>query len=204
MSMGFFDEGGTTIGNNLKKLNLRSSLDYDRSSKLQFKKDIMFTRYDQDNTYDVEDYEYKDWKSLRAVAYRKMPNISVFDRDTSNISYGEYFTPVGTLQGSPRDTYNPVAFAKLGSQKRYKDNARALFNIRYLITPRLILNSTVTLDIFDNKISKLLLYKAIGYYYSSDISNRASNEFSKKASIYTINQLIYRQTTGDDHDLVFM
>jgi TonB-linked SusC/RagA family outer membrane protein len=204
MSMGFFDEGGTTIGNNLKKLNLRSSLDYDLSSKLQFKSDIMFTRYDQDNTYDFEDFEYGTWKSLRSVAYRKMPNMSVFDRDTSNISYGEYFTPTSTLQGSARDVYNPVAFAKLGSQKRFKDNARALFSIRYLITQRLILNSTVTLDIFDNKISKFLPYKAIGWLYSSDITNRASNEFSKKASIYTINQLIYRPNTGDDHDLVFM
>ena len=41
----------------LAKLNLRSSLDYDLSRKLQFKTDIMFTRYDQNNTYDVEDGE---------------------------------------------------------------------------------------------------------------------------------------------------
>jgi TonB-linked SusC/RagA family outer membrane protein len=204
MSMGLVNEGGTTIGNNLKKLNLRSSLDYDLSSKLQFRSDIMFTRYNQDNTYDVEDYEYGGYKSLRSVAYRKMPNLSVYDRDTNNVISGEYFTPVSTLQGTARDVYNPVAFAKLGSQKRYKDNARALFSIKYNILPRLILNSTITLDIFDNKISKFLPYKAIGYYYSSDISNHAVNEFSKKASIYTINQLIFRPNVGDDHDLVLM
>jgi len=204
MSMGFYNEGGTTIGNNLKKLNLRSSLDYDLSSKLQFKSDIMFTRYDQDNTYDFEDYEYGSYKTLRAVAYRKMPNLSVYDRDTNNISYGEYFTPESTIQGTARDMYNPVAFAKLGMQKRYKDNARALFSIKYNILPRLILNSTVTLDIFDNKISKFLPYKAIGYYYSSDITNHGVNEFSKKASIYTINQLIFRPNVGENHDLVFM
>ncbi|HDR67808.1 MAG TPA: SusC/RagA family TonB-linked outer membrane protein, partial [Bacteroidaceae bacterium] len=204
MSMGFFDEEGTTIGNNLKKLNLRSSLDYDLSRKLQFKTDIMFTRYDQDNTYDVEDYEFGSWKSLRSVAYRKMPNLSIYDRDTSNIHYGEYFTPLTTLQGSARDAYNPVAFANLGSQKRFKDNARALFSVRYFITPRLIFNSTVTLDIFDNKISKFLPYKAIGYYYSSDITNHAVNEFSKKSSIYTFNQLIYRPEIGRNHELVFL
>jgi len=204
MSMGFFDEGGTTIGNNLKKLNLRSSLDYDLSTKLQFKSDIMFTRYDQDNTYDVEDSEFGGYKSLRAVAYRKMPNLSVFDRDTLGIHYGEYFTPISTLQGSARDFYNPVAFAKLGSQHRYRDNARALFSVRYLITPELILNSTVTLDIFDNKITKFLPYKALGYQLNSNITNRAVNEFSKKSSIYTINQMIYRPTLGPMHDLVFM
>ncbi|MGC9341398.1 MAG: SusC/RagA family TonB-linked outer membrane protein [Bacteroidales bacterium] len=204
ISMGLSDEGGTTIGNDLKKLNLRSSLDYDISRKLQFKSDIMFTRYDQNNTYDVEDPEFGSWKSLRSVAYRKMPNLSIYDRDTSNISYGEYFTPAYTLQGSARDYYNPVAFANLGTQKRYRDNARALFSVKYNILPRLIFNSTVTLDIFDNKISKFLPYKALGYDYSSDISNKAVNEFSKKSSIYTINQLIFRPNVGDNHDLVFM
>lgn len=204
MSLGFFDEEGTTIGNELKKLNLRSSLDYDLSRKLQFKTDIMFTRYDQDNTYDFQDYEFGSWKSLRSVAYRKMPNLSIYDRDTSNVHYGEYFTPLNTLQGDARNVYNPVAFANLGEQKRYKDNARALFSVRYYVTPQLIFNSTVTLDIFDNKIDKFLPHKALGYYYSSDISNHAVNEFSKKSSIFTFNQLIYRPQLGNNHELVVM
>ncbi|MFH0756005.1 MAG: SusC/RagA family TonB-linked outer membrane protein [Bacteroidota bacterium] len=204
LSAGFVNEGGTTVGNDLNKINLRSSLDYDLSSKLQFKTDIMFTRYDQNNTYDVEDGEFKDWKSLRSVAYRKMPNLSIYDRDTANQHYGEYFTPYSTLQGNSRDTYNPVAFANLGKQHRYKDNARALFTARYYITPKLIFNSTVTLDIFDNIIEKFLPYKAIGDNYSSDISNKAVNEFSKKSSIFTFNQLIYRPEVGANHDLVFM
>ncbi len=204
MSMGFSDEDGTTIGNNLKKLNLRSSLDYDLSTKLQFKSDIMFTRYDQDNTYDVEDSEFGGWKAIRAVAYRKMPNLSVYDRDTLGNHFGEYFTPVSTLQGSARDIYNPVAFANLGSQKRFRDNARALFTVRYNITPRLIYNATVTLDIFDSKTSKFLPYKALGYQVSSDVSNRSVNEFSKKNSIYTINQVLFRPQMSEQHDLMLM
>ena len=204
MSMGYFNEGGTTIGNNLAKLNLRSSLDYDLSSKLQFKSDIMFTRYNQDNTYDVEDSEYGGWKSLRAVAYRKMPNLSVYDLDTLGNSSGEYFTPLNTLQGTARDYYNPVAFANLATQNRFKDNARALFTAKWSITPKLTWNGTVTLDLFDQKISKFLPYKAIGYEYTNDITNRAVNEFSKKSSIFTINQLIFRPDFGPDHDVLFM
>lgn len=203
MSVGFFDETGTTINNGLKKLNLRSSLDYDLSTKLQFKSDIMFTRYDQYNTYDAEDGEFNN-KLLRSIAYRKMPNLSVMDRDTMNISYGDYFTPQNTLQGTARDVYNPVAFARLGQNKQLKDNARALFTIKYDIKPNLIFNSTVTLDIFDSKREKFLPFKAVGYDYNNDITNRASNEYSKKSSIYTINQLIYNPQLGKDHDLTFM
>ncbi|MFA9388982.1 MAG: SusC/RagA family TonB-linked outer membrane protein [Prolixibacteraceae bacterium] len=200
MSAGFTDEGGTTVGNNLKKLNLRSSLDYDLSTKLQFRTDIMYTRYDQDMTYDVQDNEFKYEKSLRSVAYRRMPNLSVFDRDTNDVSHGEYFTPANTMQGTARNLYNPVAFANLGEQNRLKDNARALFSLKYTIIPELIFNSTVTLDIFDEKTSKFLPYKAIGYNYTDDISNKATNEFNKKSSIYTINQLIFHPNWGDDHD----
>jgi TonB-linked SusC/RagA family outer membrane protein len=204
MSMGYFDQGGTTIGNNLEKLTLRSSLDYDLSSKIQFKSDIMFTRYDQNNTYDVEDSEYGGWKSLRAVAYRKMPNLSVWDLDTLGNNTGAYFTPYSTLQGNARDYYNPVAFANLGKQQRYKDNARALFTAKWAITPQLVWNGTVTLDLFDQKIEKFLPYKAIGYDITNDITNRSINEFSKKSSIFTINQLVYRPDFGPDHDVFFM
>jgi len=202
MSVGFFDDQGTTINNGLKKLNLRSSLDYDLSSKLQFKSDIMFTRYDQNNTYDVEAYDNNHL--LRSIAYRKMPNLSVMDRDTSNVSHGAYFTPLSTLQGLASDVYNPVAFANLGVNRQLRDNARALFTIKWDILKNLILNSTVTLDIFDNKRSKFLPYKAIGYDYGSNVTNQASDEFTKKSSIYTFNQFIYSPKLGEKHDLAIL
>ncbi|MGE5394366.1 MAG: TonB-dependent receptor plug domain-containing protein, partial [Candidatus Saccharibacteria bacterium] len=199
MSVGFFDEKGTTINNELKKLNLRSSLDYDLSSKLQFKSDIMFTRYDQNNTYDAEDWDYNN-NLVRQQAYRRMPNLSVMFRDTTNTSYGDYFTPESTIQGNAGiSNYNPVAFANLGQNHQLKDNARALFTVKYNIKENLIYNSTVTLDIFDSNREKFLPYKAIGWDLNSDLSNKASNEYSKKSSIYTINQLIYNPKLGEDH-----
>jgi len=204
MSVGFFDDQGTTINNGLKKLNLRSSLDYDLSTKLQFKSDIMFTRYDQNNTYDVENTDYDNNHLLRAMAYRRMPNLSVMDRDTSNVSHGAYFTPTSTLQGLASEFYNPVAFATLGVNRQLKDNARALFTIKWDIAKNLILNSTVTLDIFDIKRSRFLPYKAIGYDYSSNVTNKASDEFTKKSSIYTFNQFIYSPKLGENHDLAIL
>jgi len=205
MSLGYFDEGGTTFGNGLKKLNLRSSLDYDLSSKLQFKSDIMFTRYDQNNTYDAEDGDFKG-NLVRSVAYRRMPNLSIYDRDTlNNYTPGDYFTPVSTLQGNAgTGNYNPVAFVNLGVNHQLKDNARALFTTRYAIMPNLVWNATVTLDIFDTKRERFLPYEAIGYNYNDGISNRASNEYTKKSTIYTINQFIYTpKMKNENHELAF-
>ncbi|MFC0878486.1 SusC/RagA family TonB-linked outer membrane protein [Saccharicrinis sp. FJH2] len=203
MSVGHSNETGTTINNGLKKLTLRSSLDYDLSSKLTFKTDILYTRYDQYNTYDAEDPEFGS-KLIRSIAYRKMPNMSVYDRDENNEHVGDYFTPAETLQGNARDMYNPVALANLGVNEQLKNNARALFTLRYRIQNNLILNSTITLDIFDNKRHRFLPYDAVGYIYDSEITNLASDEFSKKSTIYTYNQLIYTPVLGEDHSLTVM
>jgi len=200
LSAGYNDEEGTTIGTGLKKLSLRTALDYDISDKLRFKTDVLFTRYDQDATYDVEDWDYRD-KRIRSVAYKKMPNMSVYERDTSNNELSDFFTPANTLQGNSKDMYNPVAFAELASHKRYQDNTRTLFNLRYSITDRLVLDGTITLDLFDRKNKKFLPYKAIGYNYNDDITNQAIEDYHKKTSIYTQERIIYTPKLGARHDL---
>ena len=199
MSVGFSDEIGTTIGNNLKKLNLRSSLDYTLSSQLQFKTDIMYTRYDQESNWDGD-----PMGNVRSKAYIKMPNMSVFERDSTGKPLGEYFTPESTIQGKASDNYNPVAVTRLGKNDSQRDNARALFTIRYKIKPNLILNSTITLDIFDTKSEKFLPWKAIGGPYNDDKTNQAVNDFSKKSSTYTFNQLIFNPKLEEGHDLSLM
>lgn len=199
ISVGYFDEEGTVTGNRSRKLNLRSSLDYDLSTKLQFKSDIMYTHYDDDATYDREDWEFADNKQIRSIAYRKMPNLTVYERDTNNVPTSQFFTDP-TLQGSSTEVYNPVAFAELGTNNTIKDNARALFNIRYLILPGLTFNSTITLDIFDSKQSKFLPAEAIGNYTSS-FTNKAVNIIKKKSSVFTKNQLVYNPKIGTNNYL---
>ncbi len=204
LSVGYFDEEGTVIGNRLKKLNLRSSLDYDLSTKLQFRSDIMYTRYDEDATYDRDDWAefFPNNKKIRAIAYRKMPNLTIYERDTNNIPTNQYFNGA-TLQGSSTDVYNPVAFANLGVNNKIKDNARALFSIKYNLLPVLIINATVTLDIFDSKQSKFLPAEAIGLY-NSYLTNRAVNAFNKKSSVFSKTQIIYNPKLNDNHDLGFI
>lgn len=203
MSMSYFDQSGTTKGTGLEKLNISTSLDYDLSTKLRIKTDILFTRYNQDLTYDAEDWNYRN-NRVRSTAYRKMPNMSVYELDTLGNVLGEYFTPIQTIQGTADEMYNPVAFATLGTHKKLKDNARAALTIRYNILPGLIYDGTITLDIFDEKRSKFLPFKALGYEYSSNNTNRAFEEYNKKSGVNTLNKLIYTPDFGETHDLVLL
>ncbi|MFA6404110.1 MAG: SusC/RagA family TonB-linked outer membrane protein [Salinivirgaceae bacterium] len=204
VSVGYLDEGGTTVGTGLKKINLSTAFDYNISTKLKFNTDIMYTRYDQDNNYDYEDNYYTNEKSLRTMAYRKSPNQSVYERDSNNVVYPNYFTPSTTLQGSAQEIPNPVAFANLAGAKRYKDNVRAGFTLNYVATDKIILNTILTLDVFDTKMEKFLPYKAIGANYYSESTNKAVNEFTNKTSLYSMTKIIYKPIQSALHDLVFL
>ncbi len=194
LSVGYQDDHGTSIGTREKKLNIASSFDYKISSKLRFNSDILYTRRNQDSNYD---------ENLRSIAYRKMPNLSVYVRDTSNIPYEEYFTPRISLQGTAASVYNPVAYAELAKHKRFQDNLRAGFNLDYRLTDKIRMNATITLDVFDNKIEKFLPFKAIGFNFSDNITRKSTNEFTNKSTIYGVTKIIYSPLTGK-HDLKFL
>lgn len=204
ISAGYLSQQGTIINTKLDKINLRTALDYDLSNKIRLKTDIIYTRYDQDATYDWENWDYKHTdvdKTVRTIAYKKMPNMSVYERDTANNILGNYFTPDYTIQGNAKDMYNPVAFANLGQQNRTQDNTRALFNIKYEIIKNLVFESSITMDFFDQKRKKFLPFKAIGFSIDDNTSNQANEEFYKKNNIQTINQLYYSTNINGRHDI---
>ena len=196
MSLGYQDEKGTTIGTGLKKINVSTSLDYDLSSKLRLKTDIMFTRYDRDAPYNVGN------KNVRSVAHIKMPNMSIYEMDEDGKQLDSYFTPVETMQGSGMSVFNPMAVAKLGSNKTLQDNTRAAFSIRYNILPSLIYDGTITLDISDAKTSSFLPWEALGYEFLSTSTNKARESYTKNSSVTTKNQLLYTPKLGTDHELI--
>jgi TonB-dependent SusC/RagA subfamily outer membrane receptor len=200
ISAGYMSQEGTIINTKLDKINLRTALDYDLSNKIRLKTDIIYTRYDQDATYDWDNWDYKHAgvdKTVRTIAYKKMPNMSVYERDTANNILGNYFTPAYTIQGNAKDMYNPVAFANLGQHNRTQDNSRASFDIKYQVTQNIVFESTITMDFFDQKRKKFLPFKAIGFSYDDDISNQANEEFLNKNNLQTINQLYYTTTLKD-------
>ncbi len=209
ITAGYLSQEGTMINTKLDKINLATALDYDLSDKIRLKTDVMYTKYDQDATYDWDSWSYKHTnpdgtevdKTIRTVAYKKMPNMSVYERDTSNNILGNYFTPPNTIQGNPKEMYNPVAFANLGEHNRTQDNTRAAFTIKYQIIKNLAFESTITMDFFDQKRKKFLPYKAIGYNYDDDITNQSNEDFLKTNNLQTINQLFYSTNIKGRHEI---
>lgn len=195
LSIGYNDEEGTTLGNDLKRLTLRNSLDYNLSSKLRFSSDILYTHYDQNSNF---------WDNVREIAYQKMPNMSIYERDTLNNVSDIYFTPPSTIQGNSDWMYNPVAFATLGNLSRIRNNTRASVNLRYNPVMNLELSTNVTLDIFDEKMERFLPFKALGFEYDSHLTNQSGNAFNKRNSIFTFSRAVYRPVENDIHSLIII
>lgn len=202
MSLGYQDEIGTTIGTGLKKINISTSLDYDLSTKLRLKTDVMFTRYDRDASYDLDGLPWTN--DVRDKAYIKMPNMSVYERDSLGNKLDSYFTPIETIQGTGVSMFNPVAMVNLASNKTLQDNTRAAFTVRYNIAPSLVYDGTITLDISDAKTASFLPFEALGYSYASTSTNRSRESYSKSATVTTKNQLVYSPKIGFNHELTIL
>ena len=202
MSLGYIDEKGTSIETGLKKINISTSLDYDLSSKLMLQTDIMFTRYEQDANIG----------NIRDVAYRKMPNMSVYERDTTGNVLDSYFTPVETIQGPgvfkisnwEDGMYNPVAMARLAFNKTFSDNTRAGFLLKYYIMTNLVYSGSVTFDIFDRKTFSFLPYEALGYFYNSGETNRSTETYNKTVNLTTNNKVVYTPKLEGGHEVTFL
>ncbi len=77
-SMGYLDQGGTTIGTNYQRITSRFNLDIHVSRKLLFSGDLSYTYSDNDLSYKENEDNYKDdARNLRQVAYIRTPKVSI-------------------------------------------------------------------------------------------------------------------------------
>lgn len=167
-SVGYFNQQGTTIGTGLDRLNTRINLDYKVSDRINFKTDISFT-----HSYNTRNF----LTTIRAVAYQKMPNMSIYEYSERGVLTSNYFTPAYNSQGSFPSTYNPVAMANQASNSLTSERIIPHFQVMYDITRSKTWKGTldVQFDINNNKTNSFLPQSATGLPSTSANSNVAYN-----------------------------
>ena len=93
------------MGERYKRFSTRSQLDYYVSDRMLFTSEFQFTYSDNDRNYD----------KLLDIAYKKMPNMAVYEEDADGNSTGRYLNmDINTdFNKEQRDLKNPVALGKL-------------------------------------------------------------------------------------------
>lgn len=177
VSMGLFNQDGTIIGQNLTRMSSRAYLEYAVSDRIKFIAEFALTNSDNKRNYE----------NLLGIAYRKMPNVSVYAQDSLGNNTSIYYNiPMSSkLDPAQRDLKNPVALAYLATNR--------LRSFRILPTLRL------NYDLLDPKIATL----RYSMYVSFDINNSVTKSFlpQEVSNLYWSNSNVNRSTNSDNESL---
>jgi TonB-linked SusC/RagA family outer membrane protein len=133
-----------------------------------------------------------DPQNPRAIAYMKMPNMSVHEYDEFGNNTGNYFSPFFNIQGAYPVTYNPVALLKYGKSKNIGNRIRPVFNLQYDIIPEELMTTVdVAFDINNSQTNRFLPQIATGRPTNDNFVNRADNNDIDEFIVQTKTNLIY-------------
>jgi TonB-linked SusC/RagA family outer membrane protein len=201
-STNYQDQTGVTLGTDLKRLTTRLNLDYAISDKLMLRADFSYA-----HGYNHLNYAYgSSDPKIRDIAYRKMPNMSVYEFDQNGEQTPVFFSPEYNIQGTYRansksSTYNPVAMAESGIYKTNSDRIDTKFSLSYTIFEGLRYEFNIAFDITNDKNNWFLPQIATGRPLTDLNVNKAAEKDADNYTIYTNNQLTYHKNFRDVHDL---
>ena len=210
ISGGFLSQNGTIIGQSNSRVSSRSYLDYAVSDRLKFIAELSYTysNYNRSYNFDGGTSPNEDL-SILGIAYKKMPNSSVYKQDANGVDSDTYFiTPASsTLHNDQKYLVNPVALA-LKAKNNVK-NYRTLptFRLQYDFTDpmeqMLRYNMYVSFDINNDKTSRFLPSEIVNYSWSDGYYNRAESGDHESVTIQTDNNIAWSpKFDNTDHSLL--
>ncbi|MEO7983312.1 MAG: SusC/RagA family TonB-linked outer membrane protein, partial [Bacteroidota bacterium] len=203
-SLGYFKQTGTTIGTDLDRINTRINLDYIVSEKIKFRSDFSYSYTNNDRNFAI---------NLRDIAYRKMPNMSIYEFDEFGNNSGNYFSPFSNIQGAyggldskgnVTGTVNPVAMANEATNNIISQRVTPHFKLDYAIRKN-ILQATfdVQFDINNTKNKSFLPQTATGRVFTEPAVNRSYDGDIDVFNVTTKTNLVYTpQFRNPKHSLV--
>lgn len=192
-SLGYNGQQGTTKGTDLKRINSRINLDYRVSDKIKFRSDIAYTHIDNNNLYST---------NVRDVAYRKLPNQSIYEYDEYGKLSGNYFSPLSTAQGSYSGTYNPLAFASEALNHQLGDRVLTKFQLRYDFIPGIFTSTgDLQFDVNNNKVKTFLPKIATGLLSTDNAVNRASDSDIDQFGVTSKVNFLFTPKLPENHSL---
>ena len=196
-SLGYLDEGGTTVGTDFSRLNSSLNVNYKFSDKLNFYAQFSYTQSERNNNY----------YNVRGEAFRKAPNKSPYyiDDETGNrtsqyFNHNENSTLDPAFKGDKY--YNPIAMANESVNRTIQRESKMNFRIKYDILNGLTYEGYVNMNIRNTKGRMFLPQVATGLAWTDKMSNRSTDTSSDLLTINTENKLMYRKNWNDKHAII--
>lgn len=210
VSGGYLSQNGTIIGQKYSRFSSRANFEYAVSDRIKFITEISLTNADnyQSYSYNMDEGGPNNKKSILDIAYRKMPNVSVYQRDrfgnTSDVFYN--ISPSSGLSNDQRQLVNPVALALLATNNLKSFRITPTFRLQYdLLDPNISMlrfSSYVSFDIDNSKTSMFLPSEVSNFPWTNASVNRVDNFDSENVTIQSDENLAWEpKFENEDHKL---
>ena len=212
ISGGYDTETGSVIGQKMDIFSTRVALDYFVSDRIKIVTNFSLTHTDNNENY--IDYNDRDRFNLLSLAYKKMPNLSIYEQDALGRSTGEYYHMLSNSSEElldQRNMVNPVALATLAKNKERSNNIVPEFQLVYNL---LGLESAQTQLKYEGKVVFSIFNKYNDSFYPSDLvtsgwsasnTNYTTSEAYKSLGITTTHTLTYvPYFKNEDHSFMAM
>ncbi|MDR1119317.1 MAG: SusC/RagA family TonB-linked outer membrane protein, partial [Dysgonamonadaceae bacterium] len=196
-SAGYYDDNGNTIETNFNRLNTRMNLDYFVSDKLSFSADMAYTSSKTKKNYVPN--SSSESADVRAHAYTKMPNQSIFYYNELGELTPQYYTPVNNPQGTYPNVFNPVAMARDGRYDIGSESVAPRLSLQYRPNTTWRYTADVSFQIINTKKKKFLPQSATGLAWSDNRTNTATNSDDESFTVQTINKLFFTPQFADEN-----
>ena len=205
IAAGYDHETGSIIEQQLDRFTTRVALDYFVSDRIKIATNVALTYTDNK----------KNYSDLLSVAYRRMPNLAIYEQDKDGNSLGTYYNMLPTVNQVFRENqltdFNPVALANLAKNEETSYNIEPEFKLNYELLgiqeekSRLTYEGKIVFNIF-NRYNDMFrpLELSTGGWSSSD-ANLATNNAYKSLGITTTHTLTFTPYfRNQDHSLMMM
>ncbi len=218
ISLGYDHQTGTVIKQALDRFTTRVALDYFVSDRIKISSnfDLTYTNNQKNYRYNGED--------LLAIAYRKMPNLSIYEEDENGNDTGRYYTmnpfitaETGGYKASSvylDDQYalpNPVAVANLAKNNEKTLKLSPEFIIKYDLLGtqddqhRLTYEGQVIFDIYNLNEDSYFPGSLIASNQFASTYNAASDYTYKSHALSTRHTVTFvPHFNNENHSLMFM
>lgn len=191
---GYDHETNSIIENQLDRFSSRVNLDYFVSDRIKIETNIALTYTKNNKAHSSE---------LYSLAYKRMPNISVYEQDRYGNNLDEYYAMLPTVSSQLQDQLsnkNPVALAKLAKQTETSYNIEPEFKLRYNL---LSIEEEKTHLNYEGKVVFSIFNNYNDDYMPLSLNTRGWNDTTDKASNKTTTSSLKKFNVSTTHTLTF-
>ncbi|MDD4969106.1 MAG: SusC/RagA family TonB-linked outer membrane protein [Paludibacter sp.] len=208
MSLGYYDETGTIIKQDMKRLTGRANLEYQVSDRIKFTSDFAITQTNNHKNLASDVGDGYNTDNLLSMAYRKMPNVSIYEQDQNGNNTNLFYTipQSSTLDASQRDLLNPVALANLATNNEKNLRIIPTFRLQYdILDPNVTTfryNGYVSFDLDNQTINRFLPREVTSKNWDDETVNHSYLKDAESMSVYSDQNLTWIPKLGDKNNLM--